>query len=745
MARNKWIHGVWFVGLLWILADMGIPASGCHPHCDHHPPCDYPNLGSGCKCKRNYSNIWNWDIQNATHALKVNDNSSLFVAQNLSKALGNYSGLDSVIFLQKNHIWDENLQKKWPEINFSNSSYVQLKMSKWHTEKSFKICVLFGVNCSEAVNETTASGNCSQNYYGSDCKIIGVETNNVCNGATYAGNICNTSSQQTNDKYFVTINNANKSNCMNCNNPVKAPEMQVNLTNNVNVSTSMLPTSPDEPLNPTVATTVMDYMSTFASSFNGSSAALSMGESITGVLVKQKDPLDVNEVSFAYTKPNDSFNILDNRMALSQFSRSVTVSKEAFKKAMSLNITAPFAAVFRFLNMSKDKYNHSVLGDEVIAIEMGAAVKNLTDTININFLNMNYNGIPTCYSWNGNGRRPNWTDDGCETVTTKPNITCKCTHMTFFAILLTPLNETISSSDLNTLTTITRVGCGLSMFFLGIVLFMHFVMRKARASKSTLILIHLVLAMFLLDFTFLINDLVAKTKNSIGCILMAALMHYFMLTTFTWFAVHAFHLCMQLYTGGKIEINHYVLKVSITSWVLPSIVGIVLLSVGKYGEDIINTDKAENKVSMCWITDSNVHYIVNIGYYALVFLFTFCTFILMLTWLYCIKKAKTTEPDLGKGRRSGSSIVTITGLCCILGVTWGCAFFAYGAFRVPAYYIFTILNSFQGFCLFIYYYKTSHMGEAKGSQSTSNQSTSSVSTLKTDIDELFNPYDNIKQ
>lgn len=40
-------------------------------------------------------------------------------------------------------------------------------------------------------------------------------------------------------------------------------------------------------------------------------------------------------------------------MALSQFSRSVTVSKEAFKKAMSLNITAPFAAVFRFLNMSK--------------------------------------------------------------------------------------------------------------------------------------------------------------------------------------------------------------------------------------------------------------------------------------------------------------------------------------------------------------------------------------------------------
>lgn len=47
---------------------------------------------------------------------------------------------------------------------------------------------------------------------------------------------------------------------------------------------------------------------------------------------------------------------------------------------------------------------------------------------------------------------------------------------------------------------------------------------------------------------------------------MAALMHYFMLATFTLFAVQAFHICLQLYTGGKINIRHYMLKVSITSW-----------------------------------------------------------------------------------------------------------------------------------------------------------------------------------
>ncbi|XP_033847320.2 adhesion G-protein coupled receptor G2 [Periophthalmus magnuspinnatus] len=464
---------------------------------------------------------------------------------------------------------------------------------------------------------------------------------------------------------------------------------------------------------------------------------MTMGKSITGVLVKQTDPKELDEVSLGYTKVNENFSILEDSSALSRFSRSVTVSKEAFMMAMSMNISEPFAAIFRFLNMSKDEYNSSVLDDEVIAVEMGAAIRNLTDTINLNFRNLNYKGIPSCRSWNGNGSQPTWSDDGCETLVTNViNVTCKCTHMTFFAVLLTPINETISSSDLNILTTITRVGCGISMFFLGIILFMHFIMRRARASNSTKILIHLVVAMFLLVFSFLVNDFVAQTKNVVGCTIMAASMHYFMLSTFTWFGVHAFHLSMQLHSQGKIHIQRYVLKVAVISWVLPSIVIIVLLSVGKYGEVTIQTENTATSPSICWILDNTAHYIVNIGYYALVFLFTFSTMVLILTWLYYMRKNQKAGMQ-GKNASSCQKIITITGLCCVLGVTWSCAFFAYGIFRVPALYCFTILNSFQGFCLFIYYYKTSHMVESKDPSSTS-----STSTLKTNLDEIFNPYDN---
>ncbi|XP_028460215.1 adhesion G-protein coupled receptor G2 [Perca flavescens] len=477
----------------------------------------------------------------------------------------------------------------------------------------------------------------------------------------------------------------------------------------------------------------MDKVSDLVTSMTGSSAAVTVAEGVTGVVVRETKPADVQDVFIAYRSPNDSMSIIENEETLATFSRSVTVSKEAFVKARS-NVTIPFAGVIRFLNLASDMKNSTVLGNEVLAVEMGTTITNLTDKMQIHFWNMTYTGIPSCHSWNGEGSQPNWTDDGCLTRHDGQNILCECSHLTFFAVLMSPLNETISTSDLNNLTIITQVGCGLSMFFLCIVLFMHFLLRRTKASNATRILIHLVSAMFLLNFTFLINNVVANLNSSVGCKIMAALMHYFMLATFTWFAVQAFHLCLQIYTGGQIVIHRYILKVSIVSWLLPSVVGIVLLILGKYGEQVIHTSDSQQTVAMCWITDNLVHYVVNIGYYVVVFIFTFTTFIIILSWLFFLKRTRT-----GQTSTHGKKIVTILGLCCMLGITWGFAFFAYGALRIPSYYIFTVLNSFQGFFLFIYYYNTSHTGEISSSASGQKNS-NSTKTIKTSLSSFENPY-----
>lgn len=107
-----------------------------------------------------------------------------------------------------------------------------------------------------------------------------------------------------------------------------------------------------------------------------------------------------------------------------------------------------------------------------------------------------------------------------------------------------------------------------------------------------------------------------------------------------------------------------------------------------------NSEKlTDNSASRCWIIDNKAHMIVNVGYYIVVFILTFSTVIISMYWLCRFKQSKTDNLD--KNETSKRILFTL-GLCSQLGVTWGFAFFAYGAFRIPAYYIFTVLNSLQG-------------------------------------------------
>ncbi|KAK9531313.1 hypothetical protein VZT92_010746 [Zoarces viviparus] len=694
----SWMTWVLFVGLLWIY-----PACGKKRN----------NIEKPKDCLNRNPKLPNF---------LVPDHFSAFITAdkhwNLTKGC--------ILFVQRNVTSPGEFGNEYPQVKGCDGSY-ELRLARLYTKKEWHLYVVDGRLCNNILSDLTDSTPINDTLT-EPCWIRGLNTR-ICKQSKYDVDACNTDSDSlVKDKFIINITTTNKI-CLRCDDPEQVAESEV-----------MVPGSYEpeegEPFDAAKAAGVMDKMVDIVSSMNVSSAALTVTEGVTGILVRETDHVDIDEVFFGYSTPNDSIRIVDGSDILARYSRSVSVPKEAFEKSLSLNISVPFVVVLRFSNLASDMNNSTILGDEVLAVEMGASITNLTDKICINFKNIKDERIPSCHSWNGDGSRPNWTDDGCRTIQNGTNITCECSHLTFFAILLAPLNETIASADLKNLTIITKVGCGLSMFFLGVVLFMHFLMRKTKASISTKILIHLVSAMFLLNLTFLLNDFVAKTNSSVGCKIMAALMHYFMLATFTWFAVQAFHLGRQLHLGGKIVIRHYILKVSVTSWVLPSVVVIVLLIVGKYGKQSVSTSDNEEIVAMCWITDNYVHYIVNIGYYALVFLFTFTTFIIILSWLFCLKR-------MGSGVISTNrrSIAIILGLCCMMGITWGFAFFAYGVLRIPSYYIFTVLNSFQGFFLFIYYYNTSHSEDIVIGQEVSV----STDTLQTSVQSCENPYANFQK
>lgn len=93
------------------------------------------------------------------------------------------------------------------------------------------------------------------------------------------------------------------------------------------------------------------------------------------------------------------------------------------------------------------------------------------------------------------------------------------------------------------------------------------------------------------------------------------------------------------------------------------------------------------------MSDSAVHFGVNIVYYALVFIFTFSVFIITVVQIvhFGFNAAETQN-----NRSTKSKLFCIVVLFFLLGISWAFAFFSYGPLLLPSYYVFTILNSFQG-------------------------------------------------
>ncbi|CAN9502233.1 unnamed protein product [Ophioblennius macclurei] len=376
--------------------------------------------------------------------------------------------------------------------------------------------------------------------------------------------------------------------------------------------------------------------------------------------------------------------------------------------------------------MQQDDTSSSLLGNQVIGIEMGTRISNLTHPIKICFSQVEKKGnIFSCISWDGEGGAPVWVTDGCETQTTNSTITCLCSHLTFFAILVSPAPETLSASDLKSLTTITSIGCGLSLFFQVVALCMHYLIRKQKSNAETDILIQLFIAMFAMNLSFLVNESVANLGNAGACVTIAAVLHYSLLATFTWFFMQALHLFIKFWKIHS-EIKHYMKKICVAGWVTPAVVVSILLILQKYELLHISTIEGE-EVNMCWISDAAVHQGVNIGYYSLVFIFTFTIFIMVVRQIALYRSTARMNPDKSSVQMKVSSILA---LFCLLGLTWAFAFFSHGPLMLPFYYIFTILNAFQGFFLFIYYYKSS---KVFGDHTDHASRSSTTNTSKTDV------------
>ncbi|RXN37329.1 adhesion G- coupled receptor G2-like protein [Labeo rohita] len=217
-------------------------------------------------------------------------------------------------------------------------------------------------------------------------------------------------------------------------------------------------------------------------------------------------------------------------------------------------------------------------------------------------------------------------------------------------------------------------------------------LRKAKSNQATKILMNMFVSLCLLNAAFLSNESVANTQDNTACVFIALVLHYSMLASFTWFFIQALHMYLWL-IRQNVTITNYMRKITVLGWVCPAPIVTVIASVRGYKAVTLNT--------MCWIINPYIHYTVNIGYYALVFIFTTGIFIIIVTKVVQARIIRATD---GKRKTFRKQLMMVLSLFLLFGLTWAVMFFSYGAMIIPSYYIFTVLNSFQGFFLFLYYY-----------------------------------------
>ncbi|XP_030288490.1 adhesion G protein-coupled receptor L2 isoform X18 [Sparus aurata] len=331
-------------------------------------------------------------------------------------------------------------------------------------------------------------------------------------------------------------------------------------------------------------------------------------------------------------------------------------------------------------------------------------------------INMDNYFNSNCSFWNYSERSMMgyWSTQGCKLLdSNKTHTTCSCNHLTNFAILMAhrEISGTNIVHDL-LLTVITRVGIVVSLVCLTISIFTFCFFRGLQSDRNT---IHknLCINLFIAELIFLIG--IDMTKPTIGCAIIAGILHFFFLASFSWMCLEGVQLYLMLVEVFESEYSrkkyYYV-----SGYLFPAIVVGVSAAIDykSYG-----TEKA------CWLSVDN-HFIWSfIG--PVTFIIMLNLIFLVITMYKMVKHSTTLKPDSSRlenintyrvcdgyyntdlpgyednKRFIKSWVMGAFALLFLLGLTWSFGLFFINEASIVMAYLFTIFNTFQGMFIFIFH------------------------------------------
>uniref|UniRef100_A0A8C0LZQ9 Adhesion G protein-coupled receptor G3 n=1 Tax=Canis lupus familiaris TaxID=9615 RepID=A0A8C0LZQ9_CANLF len=360
--------------------------------------------------------------------------------------------------------------------------------------------------------------------------------------------------------------------------------------------------------------------------------------------------------------------------------------------------------LFKGAQLSPEDSSH-VLNNRLVGLSLGhIPVGPLVEPLEITF---SHQHLPTnmalsCVFWDvTKGSTGHWSSTGCSTELRAKRTICRCNHLTFFALLLRPI---LDQATVQALVRISRAGCGASMIFLAstVILYaaLRFYRQRFKSEDAPKIHVALSISLFLLNLAFFINVERDRVPLDTVCWIQGAIFHYFLLCTFTWMGLEAFHLYLVVIKVFNTYFGHYFLKLSLVGWGLPALIVIGTGSANSYGRYAIYDKMNGTTLQLCWFhekTALSALYITVHGYFLVTFLFSAVVLGLVAWKIF-------TLPSATVGREQGlnwKGVLTVLGLSSLVGVTWWLAILT--PLGLSTIYVFALFNSLQGVFIFCWF------------------------------------------
>uniref|UniRef100_A0A8C3QTP1 Adhesion G-protein coupled receptor D1 n=1 Tax=Cyanoderma ruficeps TaxID=181631 RepID=A0A8C3QTP1_9PASS len=272
-----------------------------------------------------------------------------------------------------------------------------------------------------------------------------------------------------------------------------------------------------------------------------------------------------------------------------------------------------------------------------------------------------------------------WSDEGCVRESGDLNYSvCLCNHLTNFAILMQVVPLTLPREHQVALSSITYIGCALSILCLTITLVTFAVLSSVSTIRNQRYHIHANLSCAMLLAQVLLLASFQFSPATLPCKILAILLHFFFLSAFAWMLVEGFHLySMVIKVFGSEESKH-----------------LYYYGIG-WGKHLVAAYlncwlSLENGAIWAFVAPAMFVILVNIG-------------ILIAVTRVISRISADNYKVHGDANAFKLTAKAVAVLLPILGSSWIFGILAVNAHALVFQYIFAVFNSLQGFFMFLFH------------------------------------------